>query len=276
MQKSFFESAGSFLLKSNIFIAIGASCVAYITLFLLNLPVNYVVLAAVFFESLLVYNINRLTDIDEDKINVPERMAFINRYTKPILAMSALFYIYYASIVFSVNTTAFFILIFQTLAAIAYSIFRIKKYFFIKNALVAFTWGTTVLFAGSYYGVFNISLAAIFAIIAFEFFVNNTIFDIKDMEGDRKCNIKTIANTFGAKKTILLGCLVNTFSVLILFETFAFGLLTERANLLFLLLIYVYAYLYMAENTNNKVYYGLFVDGEFLFTAFFVLLYGMI
>ncbi len=266
----------AFLLKSNIYIALGALCVAYITLFLLNLPTNPVILALIFFEFMLIYNVNRLTDVGEDKINVPERLPFINKYTKPLLAISAFFYIYFMNIVFSVNLNAFFIIIFQTSAGIAYSIFRLKKYFIVKNAFVAITWGVTVLFAGIYYDAFSFLLDIIFVVFTLEFFINNTIFDIKDMEGDRKYNIKTIPNTFGAKKTILIGYLVNTFSILLLIVSFAFGMLPERASFLFLLLIYAYAYLYMAGKTNNKVYYGLFVDGEFLFIAFFVLLYGLI
>jgi len=274
MPGTFFERLIVFLLKSNIYIASGASCVAYITLFLLNLPPYPVVIAATFFEFFIAYNLNRLTDFNEDAINAPERISFVNKYTKPLIAMGAIIYAGILLQVMSANVYSFIFIVVQTLLGLAYSICRIKKYFLIKNIYIAFVWGLIVLFVGIYFNVLTTGIILFSAIIALIFFVNNTIFDIKDIAGDVACNLKTIPSTIGLKKTIIMDSAVTTVAFLLLGVGLIGGLFPKKMIVLSLLFIYVYFYLYMHGKLNKKIYYGLLVDGEFIFTAFMVFLYG--
>lgn len=265
----------SFLIKSNIFISLGASSIAYITLFLMSLPQNPIIIATVFFGFMLIYNLNRLTDCEEDRINSPDRIVFANQYNKPLLLISAPSYAYFSLLVLSVSPDAFIVSIVQIVIGVIYSIFRIKRYFIFKNMIVAITWGATALFSGIYYNRLDTSLMLFFLIFTLQFFVNNMIFDIKDIKGDRACNIKTIPNTFGARKTIRIGYIINTLSVLILISNILNKTLTGNSVILLPLLFYVYMYLYIYGRISDRIYYGLLVDGEFVFIAIIAFLYGV-
>ncbi|MBU4246338.1 MAG: UbiA family prenyltransferase, partial [Nanoarchaeota archaeon] len=179
MQKSFFESAINFLLKSNIYIALGASCVAYITLFLMNLSSNPIILSIIFFEFFIAYNLNRLTDFDEDAINAPERRLFVNKYTKPLITAGVMIYIYLLLQVIAVNLYAFLFIFVQTLFGLVYSVYRIKKYFLIKNIYIAIVWGMIIIFVGLYNSAFTMPLLLFSLIISALFFINTIISDIK-------------------------------------------------------------------------------------------------
>jgi 4-hydroxybenzoate polyprenyltransferase len=274
MPKSILESTTSFLLKSNIFIALGASCVAYITLFLFNFPADPVVISVTFFEFFIAYNLNRLTDFNEDAINAPERISFVNKYTKPFIAMGAIIYAGILLQVMSANVYSFLFILVQTLLGLAYSICRIKKYFLIKNIYIAFVWGMIVLFVGVNFYALTTSTILFSVIIALIFFVNNTIFDIKDIAGDVACNLKTIPSTIGLKKTIIMDYAINTVAFFLLGVGLIDGLFPNKTILLSLLFIYIYFYLYMHGKLNEQIYYDLLVDGEFIFTAYMVFLYG--
>jgi len=276
MPKSFSQSAVNFLLKSNGYMALGASSAAYIAIFLMGLTVEYIVLAAVFFVFFLSYNFNRLTDFDEDAINAPERRAFVNQYTKPLIAISAVIYAYMLSILITLNFSAFLFILLQTALGSAYSIFRIKKYFLAKNIYIAAVWGMIVLFVGIYYGNgITPQVTLISAILASSFFINTIIFDIKDMAGDIKCSLKTIPVAIGQKNTILLGYAVNIVSVLLFSVGMASGFFPGKAVIIYLLFLYVFFYLYKYGKINKRVYYGLLVDGEFIFTSGIIFLYGL-
>lgn len=212
----------------------------------------------------------------EDAINVPERIDFVNKYSKLLLTVSAVFYSYFLLAIFSINLTAFLIIVIQTFIGLAYSLFRIKKYFLLKNMLVAIVWGTTVLFVGTYFNTINIFLLSIFAIITLEFFINSVIFDIKDMKGDSACKIRTLPNTLGIKKTLQMCHVINTLSFTFLIFGYILNIFPQRALLLLPLLAYVYTYLSLQGKLNRKLYFGLFVDGEYIFTAFIIFLCGVV
>jgi len=57
------NSAINFLVYSNIYLAVGASCIAYITMVLLGLNFEFMPLFFTFSETFFVYNLNRQTKI---------------------------------------------------------------------------------------------------------------------------------------------------------------------------------------------------------------------
>ena len=72
----------SFLIISSIFIAIIGFLLPYFSFLLYEVRVNFNLLLASFLLTFAVYSFNKLTDIKEDSVNVPERAGFIekNRY----------------------------------------------------------------------------------------------------------------------------------------------------------------------------------------------------
>ena len=69
----------SLLIISSIFIAINASLLAYFSFLLYKIRVNFSLLLTSYLLTFTVYNLNKLTDIKEDLVNVPERAGFIEK-----------------------------------------------------------------------------------------------------------------------------------------------------------------------------------------------------
>jgi 4-hydroxybenzoate polyprenyltransferase len=80
-----FDKIASFLLISSIYIAIIGVLEAFVPFLLYQIKVNFSLLLAAFFLTFSVYNLNKLSDIKEDSINLPERAGFIGRNKKPII-----------------------------------------------------------------------------------------------------------------------------------------------------------------------------------------------
>ncbi len=107
-----------------------------VTALLLDHPFCWVLLLIPFSQALLIYSMNRFTDKNEDRINVPERLAVVERYGLFFLFVGITSYIVALSLALWKNILTFIIALFPFIIAILYSSFRMKKYFIIKNILI--------------------------------------------------------------------------------------------------------------------------------------------
>ncbi|MEM5772454.1 MAG: hypothetical protein QXO65_02980, partial [Candidatus Aenigmatarchaeota archaeon] len=82
-----------FLVNSNVYLAIGAGINAIVVAFLLNMPILLEIFFIPFSGSFFIYNLNRISDIKEDTLNLPERVNFIKKYGKKIFFISFIFYL---------------------------------------------------------------------------------------------------------------------------------------------------------------------------------------
>ena len=74
-----FDNLVSYLTVSSTFIAINAALLSYFSFMVYNINPNPSLLFAAFLMTFTIYNLNKLTDIKEDSINLPERAGFIGR-----------------------------------------------------------------------------------------------------------------------------------------------------------------------------------------------------
>jgi 4-hydroxybenzoate polyprenyltransferase len=254
------------ILFSNIATAINAVCVSLITFYLIGHPILFSILLTVFSGTLLIYTLNRYTDREEDIINNPHRLWFLERYGKATLTIAAGLYIISLFFLLQLKLAAFVIALLPLIIAILYSMFRLKKVFLLKNISVSSGLLCAVLIVFVIFGDFTIFslLLAVFFFLAF--LVNTIICDIKDIEGDVRYNISTLPGIYGLRKTkmvcyflLLLGALM--IPALILF--------TPRSYLLLVYSLYTGIYIAFADNPGNLPlwYYGIFVDGENLFLS---------
>ncbi|RKX90947.1 MAG: hypothetical protein DRP84_12350 [Spirochaetes bacterium] len=104
---------------------------------------------------------------------------------------------------------------------------------------------------------------------AIQFFINTVIFDIKDIKGDRLKSIKTLPNTFGIEKTKLICNAASVTSIIFIFLGIIYRLLPiYTLTVLLPFAFYVITYTYYSHKNKNTFFYGLFVDGEFIFLLF--------
>jgi len=276
-----FDKFASFLTVSSIFIAINASLLAYVSFLLYEVRVGFSLLIASCLLTFTVYNLNKLTDIKEDSVNVPERAGFIEKNKHSVIRAAIVSYIAALSISFLQNPFAILIILFPFCIGIVYSIkisnFRLKDITGIKNIVIALSWsvaGTFLPLAVSFCDCILISL--IFYFFFTKLFINTVIFDVRDIEGDGMSGVKTIPVVFGRQKTKNLLLVLN--STLIPWLAFSYHAGFFHQYLFVLIFAITYGYWYILHFCKDGIKRGksmdLLVDGEWIPVVILCFLFG--
>lgn len=259
------------LVHSNVLIAVAATSVAVTTIRLAELPLQVVPLFIVFSVTMFVYSANRVTDLEEDAVNVPTRAAFTRQYGLYCLALGGLLYL--CSVVLAVAwrlPQAEYLLVPLVVAGL-YSLGGLKRRLLVKNLLVGLSWGIIPLGVGVYYGVlWERDILFLFGYITCMLTVAAVIFDIKDIEGDRDAGIRTLPNTVGPRTTRWLAETAN----LAIAATVGGLVAVEWLPLPFLALLamhlYVGVYILVATPDLGPLFYGFVIDSEHILLALVV------
>jgi len=263
---------GLALVHSNLFISAAATSVALSTMLLAGLapdpPALFIVFAATFF----VYSLNRITDIEEDRENVPGRADFTERYGRPLFVGGVALYLLAIVGAVALGLPGAPFLALPAVAAALYSLFQLKQILFVKNLIVGVSWGIIPLGVGVYYGIVAtppiLVLSGVFTVMLT---VAAAIFDIKDIEGDRAEGIRTAPIVFGPKAT-RIGSLVVTAVVAVgVVAVVGIGIIPRRFLVLLGFLGYVVAYIPFASPDRGPLFYGFVVDGEHVFLCMLVI-----
>ena len=91
------------------------------------------------------------------------------------------------------------------------------------------------------------------------------LFDIKDIEGDRREGIRTVPNVFGPHVTRVASFVVV--SALVPAVVGATLLISSDFAVLLGFLVYVLAYIPFATRDRGTLFYGFVIDGEHLFVT---------
>lgn len=266
-----FGKALNFLVYSNIYLSFGASVVAWFAIFIMKLPLDFGLLFIPFAGGMLIYNLNRQTDTKEDTINVPERIKFVHAYGKYFIGAGLVMYLIALYFALLKGISVLLVAILPVVIASFYSIKRLKKLFFLKNAIVGVSWGITPLLVGFYNQMFGMEFVIISAFFAISFFVNTIIFDIKDVVGDISTKIETIPVKLGIEKTKIVCYVSNFVTVITLLISVAIGILPLISLVLLLFACYIFFYIKEAQKKKGSFFYGVLVDGEFIFLFFITL-----
>lgn len=266
------RSAAAFLVHSNLFISIAATGVALSTTLLAGRSPEFPPLFIVFAATLFVYSLNRLTDIEEDVRNVPGRAAFTDRYGRLFFAGGALLYLGAVTGAFLLGLSGAPFLVLPIVVAALYSLLRVKQLLLVKNLIVGVSWGIIPLGVGVYYGIVRtpeILVSSGFFTVTLT--VAAAVFDIKDIEGDRREGIRTVPIVFGPRMT-RVGATVATIAVGAVVVGIVAAEIVPRTFLVFLaFLAYVAAYIPFATEDRGPLFYGFVIDGEHVFLAILVI-----
>lgn len=270
------ESLISFLLSSSLYMSINGFLKAYYSFLLYGILIKWDLLLATFLSVFAVYCMNRLTDKEEDAVNSPERASFVDGNEK-ILGF-ILFFSYFTAIILGLLESFFamFILLFPLCAGIIYNIKisskipRLKDIFAVKNIITALSWavGTAFLPLTNSSGLSLILIISLFYFFFIKSFVNTVLYDIRDIEGDRKNGIRTIPVGIGKLKTKKL-LLILTSSLIPL--SLILLLINEISLVSFITMIFCIfnAYWYINYTCNSqkihKYKMPLLINGEWFF-----------
>lgn len=263
----------SFLVSSSLFVALALFSVIYFSFLALNISPDLPMFFAAFLVTFSLYNLNKITDKEEDTFNNPDRLTFITNRTHILLTFSVISYIIALFIgVTSGEIVAIIVLLLPLWVAILYSVriapgFRRLKDIYIAKSLsvtIGLVFSTSLLAYIYFQNIYIIFIWVFFLFV--KLFINTVLFDVRDIAGDRKLNINTIPAVLGFKKTKYLLILLNSFLIpwvaVMLYLNFFVALLPVIVFSVF----YGYWCIFHFCNSKKKssLSYDLLVDGEWM------------
>ncbi len=194
------------------------------------LPVDYLVPSLV---VMVVYHFNRLTDIEEDRINCGEEAGLAQKYSAYIMTICVVgaLVILCALFLAAGDLRAEVLVVAILLLAFLYSkkgvlgAGRLKESPFFKTLCVALGWTvTTVLYPALHSGSdWDIRLAAAFFYMLSSSMIIELMWDIRDMTGDARCAIRSMPVVLGAAATRGIIWSINGVSALLVLAAVVSG-----------------------------------------------------
>ncbi len=180
---------------------LGAYLSQGITIFMMP----HVMLAGVVVSLITAFGnvFNDYMDRDVDKLEYPNRPIPSGRISSLATFVFAIFLAIVAVIVASKLSIELFIMaIISLLLSCVYSIY-FKRTVLLGNLLVALLVAMVLIFGGVVSGGLTPSIWVASALTFFYSLTQEILFDIEDIEGDRKAGIQTIATYFGTRKALI-------------------------------------------------------------------------
>ncbi|WP_456395186.1 UbiA family prenyltransferase [Thermococcus sp.] len=279
MLNSFSGLAGAvfaFMVSTSLFLAASGVFKLYLSFILYGVEPRWNLLAATFLLVFSVYGINKLTDMEEDEINNPERVGYIKRIEgifRHAILVSLLLAVFLSALT---SLWAVLVVLFPIAAGVLYSIRlspnypRLKDVTGVKNTIIATTWANGTAFL-PYLVAGNVALSKV-ALIYYFFFmksmINTILFDVRDIEGDRVNGIRTIPVKVGFRKSKALLIALNSTFLLWLALAYHLGYFERYLPVLIFSILNGYAYIlrFAREGYKPGKSLDVWVDGEWLYT----------
>jgi 4-hydroxybenzoate polyprenyltransferase len=261
-----------------LFVSACAVAILYMSLLLQGLLSlsSALLLIAAFLLSFSVYSLNRVTDLEEDSINLPDGGRSIKKNRDYLLfaslesiniAVVLAFFTYPSAII--VILFAFFVAFFYGLGS---SRFRLKNIVLLKSITVAGTMtATAVALAFAVYANSAFIVLTVTYFIFVKILIATMLLDVRDIEGDQKAGVRTIPVSLGVNKTRNLLLLLN--STLVPWVAFSLfrGIFYPYIFVLILSVLYGYWLILRftrARATTSRLYYS-YVTGEWIILALY-------
>ncbi|MGB9978952.1 UbiA family prenyltransferase [Methanobacterium sp.] len=266
----------SFLILNSLFISLVCFSLTYFSFLMFDLEPNFKLILAMFFTMFGVYNLNKLTDKEEDSVNLPERAKYVLGNEQFIIIIIIISYFTALLLGLFVNILAVIVLLFPLFAGILYSVElspkipRLKDITGMKNIIAALSWTVGIVFLPviSFYKGFIITIL-ILSFIFINLIINAVLFDIRDIKGDKANNIKTIPVVIGRSKTKKMLLAIHSSLIPWLALSIYWGFFTRYLPVLIFCIIYGYWLIHYFCNTEKvpKFATDILVDGEWILVA---------
>lgn len=234
------------LLLTNIYVSIGAGCLCYASIRLLDVAgyFPYVIMAMLYVLSMHI--LNNLIGRKADYYNDPDRASF---YKKHQILLSFLAIAAGGAgllTAYSTGPASFLILLVMSIMGISYNLRIIPekiskgRYRSIrdlpgsKTALISAAWGVVTALLPALSSSLKPAIIVVFTWSVCMVFVRTAFFDILDMQGDRIVGKETIPIVIGEKRTMRLLKYILLSMAALLIVSGAFGLISKLGFALFL------------------------------------------
>lgn len=262
-----------FLAHSNLYLGLGAASIILFLARVFSVQFKWQPASIAFSETFFLYSLNRLTDIKEDVVNYPERVAFFRKYGGRIMYAGASAYLFSLVIAYLNGILALVFTLAPFIVVFLYSVLRFKRFFIAKDIFVALGWTTIVLLFWTYYGISFLAILPAAAFFFLRVLFTTIMFDIKDVKGDRICGIATLPARNGVRATKLVLYSINLLCLGIIYFIVEAHDLSLALYVFLAPVAYSTAYLALFQKLGKKAgFYDIMVDGEYVLLGVLALL----
>lgn len=238
------------ILKSNVFLSLGAISLTYTSCILQGIRPRFLYLLLSFLYIFSMHALNQFTEHATIGFNYPGKKHFYDRHSKILITSGILSGIFSILLAMDISYTVFIILCLATLMGIIYqakiipdkwiNIFKYQKLKDIpasKDIFLALAWVLViVIFPLLGAGIREIKIHTLVATI-FTFtliFIRSVLYGIKEVQGDRMIGKETLPILMGEKNS---GILINALSIFLFTSLLLSSLTGEIPSIGFYLLI---------------------------------------
>lgn len=262
-----------FLVKSNLYVAMGAGCLSYTSSLLQAVEPLWRYFFVAFCYIYAMHILNNFTDT-ASKLNDPVQTRFYGRHRRFLFISGIAAAVLALIIGLALKPLAFFFILFMSIIGLIYNInifpqnlasvlkfHRLKEIPGSKAVFTSVAWGVLAALIPVICSDHTITWATAFAFlfVAGLVFIRSGLFEIQALEGDRIVGKETLAVALGKRITFnLLYILTLLLMVLMAAATFA-GLLPSLGYTLLVCGFYAFAYLTLYR--NGFLESGLLLEG---------------
>lgn len=282
------------LIYSNLYVSLAAALLVIETNLLFDFEnTGYSLAFFVFFATLATYNFQRLVRYNINPIGSSKSHTWIGANYK-FIVFFALFSILASIIIFilRLESNLLFVLLPVGIISVWYVIdlrilglkipnLRVIPY--MKIILISIVWSTvtvvfTILNNGKGSAILNFDVILIFFQRMFFVFAITLPFDIRDMEYDKKRDLKTIPLFFGIERTkIIAQAALLLFSGLVILQCLAGSKLEPEEAIALVISATVSSFIiYKTHESQKEYFYSFIMDGTMILQFLLVLVTGNI
>ncbi len=260
------------------FLALGDAVALYVMAVILNIAVTWDFLVVVYLCVFSANLFNRSDESGHDALTNPVRVKVMDKYVKYFypITISCLVVSIGLILVYSNYAALLFAVLIFLIATFYTTLFKkMTKYVVgFKSFVAAFFYALMIFFLSIYYSSpINSAVVLIFLFYYIRIFISNATCDVKDIEGDKKRGLKTIAINMGESGAMRFLNFLNILSGVLIIWGVYIKVLPLFSLALLLTIPYAIYYFYLDSKMKTKeLFTNAIVDGEFLLWLPFLLI----
>ena len=274
-------------IRSQLFIAFCAVGLGIETCLVSQTPMSLLVLAVIFFSSLFIYNGSRMhVSVVSEKGS--KGYSIHVEGSRLSISLSIISVVILFGLLTACSWQQLLVFMSASIFSLAYTIpFRhngkswqgLRRNMLLKNIVLACTWAVaTVLLPLTEYNADLLDTEIIFMFLRRLFFIYSlaVIYDLRDMEPDRKAGMETIPLRYGEKGTQAWAlAALGIFVLLVLADPFLSGGISWKyAGALLLSALVAAVVVLNTQKIRKKKYYSMLVDANMLLQLVLVWIVG--
>jgi len=258
-------------------LALGTASIAGAAAYLFGRSPTVVLLVMAYLFSFGAYMMNRSAEMDQDLASHPERTSYLAKRRRVLPAVVAASFLVGYALAATVSLIFFVALLVPLGLSLLYSVgskrlvrligtTKLKQKLLLKNVTIAFGWSLIPILVGLYFGGFDVPLLLLGPFIFLRLMTNTIVFDIRDAEGDRENQVKTLPTELGVARSFDVVGAIDALSAAYLVALLVLGLVPAFALSLILLPIYsaIYRGFAMQSNANLGFICDVVADAEYI------------